>query len=116
MNKVMLLGRLSRAPQIAQTMSGIRVLNLDLETQEKWTDREGKEQIRKQYTRCVQFGKLADTTYNLLKVGDLVSVEGCLNTAKDKEDRWQTTVKIQLVEILNEKILKDRYPSVEGDT
>lgn len=96
-NKVTLLGRLGRDPEIRQMNNGGNVANLSLATSERWRDQGTSEmQERTEWHRVVVFGKLADVVGKYLKKGSQVYFEGRLQTRKwtDQEgkDRYSTEV------------------------
>ena len=80
LNKVMLIGRLGRDPEIRYTKSGSGVANFSIATDERWKDKEGNRQERTEWHSIVAWGKLADFAQNYLKKGKLVFIEGRLQT------------------------------------
>ena len=95
-NKVTLLGRLGKDPEIRQMNNGGNVANLSLATSERWRDQSGETQERTEWHRVVVFGKLADVVGKYLKKGSQVYFEGRLQTRKwtDQEgkDRYSTEI------------------------
>ena len=59
-NKVILIGRLGKDPEIKSTPSGTTVTKFSLATDEKFTDRSGEKQDRTEWHNIVTFGKLAE--------------------------------------------------------
>jgi single-strand DNA-binding protein len=80
LNKVMLIGRLGRDPEIRYTKSGSAVANIRMATTDFWKDREGNRQERTEWHTIVAWGRLADLAQNYLKKGRLIYVEGRLQT------------------------------------
>ena len=80
LNKVMLIGRLGRDPEMRYTQSGTAVANFSLATDDNWRDKQGNKQERTEWHNIVAWGKLADTVNNYLKKGRQVYVEGRLQT------------------------------------
>lgn len=80
LNKVMLIGRLGRDPEIRYTNSGSAVANFSLATTDTWKDKGGQRQERTEWHNIVAWGRLADFSQNYLKKGKLIYVEGRLQT------------------------------------
>ena len=88
LNKVMLIGRLGRDPEIRYTSSGSAVANFSMATTDTWKDKQGQKQERTEWHNIVAWGRLADFSQNYLKKGKLIYVEGRLQTRDwtDKEN------------------------------
>ena len=80
LNKVMLIGRLGKDPEIRYTKSGTAVANFRMATTDNWKDQQGNRQERTEWHTIVAWGKLADFAQNYLKKGRLIYVEGRLQT------------------------------------
>ncbi len=81
LNKVFILGRLTRDPEERTMPSGKPVSNFGMATNRMWTDRESKEkQEQTEYHNIVAFGKLAEICNQYLTKGQLVLVEGRIQT------------------------------------
>jgi single-strand DNA-binding protein len=97
-NKVILVGNLGRDPEIRNTQSGQKVVNLSVATSESWRDRNsGDRQERTEWHRVVIFNdRLAEVAERFLKKGSKVYLEGTLQTRKwqgqDGQDRYTTEV------------------------
>lgn len=96
LNKVLLIGRLGRDPEIRSMSSGDKVANLSLATSSTWKDGSGQKQERTEWHRVVMFGKLADICERYLQKGSQIYVEGALRTRKwtdqSGNDRYSTEV------------------------
>lgn len=96
LNKVMLIGNLTRDPEIRQTGAGKNVASFAIATNMVWTDASGQKQERAEFTNVVAWGKLADICGRYLKRGGKVYVEGRLQTrdwtGKDGLKRYTTEV------------------------
>lgn len=94
-NKVILVGRLGRDPETRYTSSGQAVCNFTMATDENFKSRSGERQQRTEWHRIVMWGKLAEIAQQYLKKGQLVYIEGRLQTRQwdDKRDgsKKQTT-------------------------
>lgn len=95
-NKVVLVGHLGGDPESRYTPSGAAVANFNLATNESWRDSNGDIQDKTEWHRCVMFGKSAELAGELLKKGQLVYVEGKLQTRnwEDKEGNKRYTTEI----------------------
>ena len=95
-NKVILIGRLGRDPELRTTGSGSTVANLRVATDERRKDREGNWSNHTEWHSVVAFGRTADNVGRYLKKGRQLYIEGRLQTRKwqDKEgrDRYSTEV------------------------
>jgi single-strand DNA-binding protein len=106
-NKVILVGRLGRDPEIRTTSGGNSVGNIRLATTERRKDRDGNWSDQTEWHTVVCFGKTAETAGRFLKKGRQVYVEGRLQTRKwqDKEgrDRYSTEVVCNALRFLGSK-------------
>jgi single-strand DNA-binding protein len=75
-NKVILVGRLGKDPETRYTGSGQAVCNFNMATDESFKDRSGNRQKRTEWHRVVLWGKLAEIAQQYLKKGQLVYIEG----------------------------------------
>jgi single-strand DNA-binding protein len=79
-NKVILVGRLGKDPELRYTPSGSPVARFSMATSESWTDKGGEKQERTQWHNIVAWSKLAEICNQYLVKGKLVYVEGRLET------------------------------------
>ncbi len=84
-NKVILVGRLGKDPEVRYIPNGGAVANLQVATSESWRDKQTGE-IREQteWHRVVLFGKLAEVAGEYLHKGEQVYIEGQLRTRAGK--------------------------------
>jgi len=121
-NKVILVGNLGRDPEIRNTQSGMRIVNLRIATSETWNDKtSGERQERTEWHNVVIMNdRLADVAERFLKKGSKVYLEGKLQTRKwtDKEGQDRYTTEVMLGRIGAEMVLLDSRgggaPSEEG--
>lgn len=102
-NKVFLLGNVSREPEIKQTASGKKVAVFGIATNRDWTLQESHEkQSLTEFHNCVAWGKLADLCEMYLSKGKLVYAEGYLKTRSwdDEYGRKQFRTEIVLMEVI----------------
>ena len=107
LNKVMIIGRLGRDPELRYTQGGSPVCTLNVATDESWQDRDGNRVDRTEWHRIVVFQRAAENCNTYLHKGSLVFVEGSLQTRKWQDqhgqDRYTTEIKAQRVQFLDRK-------------
>jgi single-strand DNA-binding protein len=95
-NKVVLVGRLTRDVEVRNTNTGSSVANVGLATNRFWTDQSGQKQEQTEFHNVVLFGKLAELAGQYLVKGQEVFIEGRLQTraytGKDNIERRTTEV------------------------
>lgn len=99
LNKVMLIGNLTRDPELRYTPQGTAVCSFGLATNRDWVDQSGQRQEDVTFHNCVAWSKLAEICGQLLKKGRKVYVEGRLSTrtwtGQDSQERRTTEVVIE---------------------
>ena len=110
-NKVILVGNLGRDPEIRNTQSGMKIVNLRIATSETWNDKaSGERQERTEWHNVVIMNdRLADVAERFLKKGSKIYVEGKLQTRKwtDKEGQERYTTEVMLGRIGAELVMLD---------
>jgi single-strand DNA-binding protein len=95
-NKVILVGRLTRDPEIRSTSSGKTVASVGLATNNYWTDKNGQKQERTEFHNIVLWGRLAEIAGQYLTKGQEAYFEGRLQTrtytGKDGVERRATEI------------------------
>ena len=104
-NKVILVGRLGRDPEVRYTPSGVTVANFSVATSEEWKDRDtGQKQERTEWHKIVAWRRLGEICGEYLKKGSQVYVEGRLQTKswedRDGNKRYTTEVIAQNMQML----------------
>ncbi len=103
LNKVLLIGNLTRDPELRFTPQGTAVCTFGLATNRSWTTGEsGERNEQVEYHRVVAWSKLAEICGQLLKKGRKAFVEGRLQT---REWTTQEGQKRQVTEIVIENML-----------
>jgi single-strand DNA-binding protein len=107
-NKVILVGRLGKDPEIRSMPSGTTVAKFTMATDERFTDRNGEKQERTEWHNIVAWGKLAEICGQYLKKGKLVYIDGSLRTDSwdDKESgqkRYRTEIVAQNMQMLDRR-------------
>lgn len=95
-NKVLLVGRLTRDPEIRNTPTGQTVASLSMATNRFWKDKNGQRQDQTEYHNVVLWGRLAEIAGQYLTKGQEAYIEGRLQTrkytAKDGGERRITEI------------------------
>ena len=97
LNKIFLIGRLTRDPDSRALPSGQAVSNFGLATNRVWTNQETNEkQEQTEFHNIVAFGRLADICNQYLSKGSLVMIEGRIQTRswqnQDGDTRYRTEI------------------------
>ena len=82
LNKVILIGRLGRDPEVRYMPNGDAVCNFSVATSESWKDQNGVKQERTEWHEITLYRKLAEIAGQWLKKGSLVCVEGKIQSRK----------------------------------
>lgn len=95
LNKVELIGRLGKDPEVRYMTTGDAVANVSLATTETWKDKQGQKQEKTEWHNLVFYRRQAEVVGEYLKKGALIHIEGKLTTEKyqkDGEDRYATKI------------------------
>lgn len=119
LNKVMLIGNLTRDPEMRYTPQGTAVVTFGMATNRTWTPSDGgPKQEDTQFHRVVAWSKLAEICNQLLFKGRKVFIEGRLQTRKwttqDGQSREATEVVAENMVVLDNRIKEGGAP-VEED-
>ena len=95
-NRVILVGRLGRDPEMRYTSSGTPVTNFSVATNERWNNQDGERQERTEWHKIVTWSKLAEICNQYLTKGQLVYIEGRLQTREwdDRDGNKRRTTEI----------------------
>jgi len=96
LNKIFVLGNLTRDPESRALPSGQTVANFAVATNRVWNDKSGQKQQDTQFHNVVVFGKMADICVKYLNKGKMVLVEGRIQTrswdAADGTKKYRTEI------------------------
>ncbi|MDR3559342.1 MAG: single-stranded DNA-binding protein [Candidatus Pacebacteria bacterium] len=102
-NKVMLVGRLTRDPEVRTTPSGQTVASVSLATSHTWKDKNGQKQEKTEFHNLVLWGRLGEIAGQYLIKGQEAYFEGRLQTTKysDKSgvDRYRTDIVVENMQL-----------------
>ena len=124
-NKVIIVGRLGKDPEVRYTPSGAAVANFTVATSEEWKDRDtGEKQERTEWHRIVAWRRLGEICGEYLHKGKEVYIEGRLQTRswedRDGNTRYTTEIVAQNMQMLGSPgkqgkadTSEERFPSEE---
>jgi len=84
LNKVMLMGNLTRDPELRYTPNNIAVVGLGVAVNRRWRNQQGEQQDETTFVDCDAFGRTAEVINQYLKKGRPLFIEGRL-----KLDQWE---------------------------
>lgn len=96
LNKALIIGNLTRDPEVKALPSGINVATFSVATNRVWKDKNGAKQENTDFHNVVVFGRQAETIGQYLKKGSSVLVEGRMQTrswdAQDGTKKYRTEI------------------------
>ncbi|KKW31743.1 MAG: Single-stranded DNA-binding protein [Candidatus Uhrbacteria bacterium GW2011_GWA2_52_8d] len=96
LNRAMIIGNLTRDPEVKQTPSGQSVCTFSVATNRSWNGQDGKKQEATDFHNVVAWGKLAEICGQYLRKGRKVYIEGRLQThdweGQDGVRRYRTEI------------------------
>ena len=107
-NKVILIGRLGKDPEIRSIPSGKSVTKFTLATDDRFTDKSGEKQERTEWHNIEAWDRLAEICGQYLRKGSLVYIEGTIRTESwdDKETgvkKYRTKIVANTMQMLEKK-------------
>lgn len=103
LNKVFILGNLTRDPELRQTPSGQAVCSFGLATNRFFVDSAGQKQKAVEFHNVVAWGKNAEIIHRYLKKGSLALIEGRLQTRnwldQQGNKHWRTEVIAERIQL-----------------
>ena len=106
MNKVILIGRLGNDPELKYTPNGTAQAQISLATSEKWKDSDGNPKEKTEWHRIVAWRRQAEFVGEWLKKGQLVSIEGKLQTRsweQDGQKKYMTEIVADTITMLGSR-------------
>ena len=114
LNKAMLIGNLTRDPELKNTPNGTPVATFGIATNQIWTDQAGQKQKRVEFHNIVTWKRLAEVCGQYLKKGAKIYIEGRLQTrdwvGQDGLKRYRTEI------VADNMIMLDRAGSTNNDS
>jgi single-strand DNA-binding protein len=96
-NKVILIGNLTRDPQVKETQGGQNVVTFGLATNRVWVTKDGQKKSLAEFHNVVAWSRLADKCIKILRKGKLVYVEGYLKTRVFEEEEGKRSYRTEVV-------------------
>ncbi len=107
LNKVQLIGNLTREPELRYTTGGTPVVTFGLATNKSWKDQDGNVKEVAEFHNIVAWNKMAEICQQLLAKGMKVYIEGSLTTrsweADDGSTRYKTEIRVNDMILLDSK-------------
>ena len=97
LNKVFIIGNLTRNPELRSLPSGSSVCSFGVATNRIWKDNSGQKKEDVQFHNIVVFGKLAETISQYLTKGSLVFIEGRLETRSWEDNSGNKHFKTEII-------------------
>src|SRR5260370_2712644 len=114
-NKVILIGRLGKDPEIKYTPSGSPVAKFTLATDEVFKDRAGEQQRRTEWHTVVAWNKLAEICGEYLTKGKQIYIEGSIRSHQWEDQNGNKRTSYEIVprdmKMLGSKADAERAPS-----
>jgi single-strand DNA-binding protein len=99
LNKVQLIGNITRDPELKALPNGTKVVNIPMATNRTWKDAKGDKQQSTEYHNVIAFGKQAEVIAQYIKKGSSMYIDGRLQTRtwedKDNRKQYRTEVVIE---------------------
>ena len=107
LNKVMLIGNLTRDPIVRIAQNGVKVCSFGIATNTSWKNKDGNIQERTEFHNLIAFNKLAEICAQVLAVGMQVYIEGELRTKVSTDQNgkkyYRTEIKINDMILIDAK-------------
>ncbi|MBI4235321.1 single-stranded DNA-binding protein [Candidatus Peregrinibacteria bacterium] len=118
-NKVIIIGNLTRDPEMRQTPNGQNVTTFGLATNRQWMTKEGEKKNSAEFHECVAWARLAEICAQYIKKGNLIYVEGYLKTrswdSPEGIKKFKTEIVVQDMIILEKRKNGDETPAYVPD-
>lgn len=115
MNRVIMVGNLTKDPELSETPSGIKVCRFSIAVQRKYTNEQGKKEA--DFFNVIAWRGLAESVAKYLEKGGKAGVSGSLQTrtydANDGSKRYATEIVADEVEFLSQRKTENARPSVD---
>ena len=112
-NKVILIGNLTRDPELRQTANGQTITTFGLATNREWVTAGEEKKSSAEFHECVAWAKLAEICAKYLKKSKFVYVEGYLKTRSwDTEEgirKFKTEIVVEDMIMLDKRSSDDEY-------
>lgn len=110
-NKVILIGNLTRDPELRRTTNGQNVCTFGVATNREWITSDGRHMDSAEFHECVAWAKLAEVCSQYLAKGKFVYIEGYLKTRSwdtvEGTKRFRTEIIVQDMIMLEKRKKED---------
>jgi len=110
-NKVILIGNITRDPELKKTATGQSIVTFGLATNREWVTAKGEKHTLAEYHNLVAWGKLAEICQQYLKKGKLIYTEGYLKTRSWDSPEGAKIFKTEIV--VYDMIMLEKRPKEE---
>lgn len=97
LNKAMIIGNITRDPEVRKTPNGQTVVSFGVATNRRWTDQAGQKQEQAEYHNIVAWRRLAEIVGQYLKKGSKVYIEGRMQTRSWDDQSGTKRYKTEIV-------------------
>nr|DAI09326.1 MAG TPA: Single strand binding protein [Caudoviricetes sp.] len=115
MNRVIMVGNLTKDPELSETPNGIKVCRFGIAVQRKYGNEQGKKEA--DFFNVIAWRGLAESVAKYLEKGSKAGVSGSLQTrtydANDGSKRYATEIVADEVEFLSQRKTENARPSVD---
>ena len=115
MNRVIMVGNLTKDPELSETANGIKVCRFGIAVQRKYGNEQGKKEA--DFFNVIAWRGLAESVAKYLEKGSKAGVSGSLQTrtydANDGSKRYATEIVADEVEFLSQRKTENARPSVD---
>ena len=116
LNRVSVLGRVGKDPEIRTLANGDAALNLSLAAEEKWRDKQsGEDKKKTEWINCQFYGKVAEVIAKYVRKGHWLYVEGKWSnrkwTDKNGVERYSTDVRVTDFILIGKTVRDDEGPA-----
>lgn len=113
LNRVMLMGNLTRDPEMRYLPSNMAVVNLGLAVNRRWKNQNGEQQEETTFVDCEAFGRTAEVISQYLRKGRPIYIEGRLRLDQWQDKDGNNRSKMKVV-VENFQFLDNRMEGGEG--
>jgi single-strand DNA-binding protein len=97
LNKVFLIGRLTKDPEMKNLPSGKSLCQISIATDRFYTDKDGNKKQETEFHNVILFGRLAEIASQYLKKGSLVFIEGRLRTRNWEDESGNKKLRTEII-------------------
>lgn len=97
LNKVMLIGRVTKDPEVRTLQTGQAVASFSVATNRQWTDASGQKQEKAEFHNIVAWRKLAEIVQSYVKKGMKIYIEGRMETRSWEDPQGQKKYRTEIV-------------------